>query len=405
MTSVTVNGNTYSDDGTSAKDMLDGGFRANFIPLVSDTVVDTAAKVAATAAQVAAATTQAGNAATSAASALAAPGTNATSATSVAVGLGSKSLTIQTGKSYVAGMNVVIADSVTPTNSMFGNITSYNSGTGALIVNVAQIAGSGTVAAWTISLAGPLSTGVFNALKGADIASAATINLDTASGNFLHVTGVTTITAITLASGAERTVVFDGALTLTYNATTLILPGASNILTAAGDTMNVRGDGAGNVRVTAYNRKNGYDINGAGDHKVVVSTGNGLGSTNTTIRRFTTTVINTGTAITYADSATLGASFTINESGIYFIQYSDIGPSVSSVILSISKNSTSGAPVTSANANTLAHGFNPLTTGSSNAIAYCVERLVVGDVIYPKANTNTTDASSTVHFTIVKVAL
>lgn len=104
-------------------------------------------------------------------------------------------------------------------------------------------------------------TNAQNEAKGADIASAATINLTTATGNLVHVTGTTTITAITLASGAERTVVFDGVLTLTHNATTLILPGGQNITTAAGDRMIVRGDGSGNARVIAYIPATGYPVN------------------------------------------------------------------------------------------------------------------------------------------------
>ena len=50
---------------------------------------------------------------------------------------------------------------------------------------------------------------------------------------------------------------------------------------------------------------------------------NGHGSTNTKIRRFATIYHYIGTAITYADSPTLGASFTINEFGIYAITYND----------------------------------------------------------------------------------
>jgi hypothetical protein len=59
-------------------------------------------------------------------------------------------------------------------------------------------------------------------------------------------------------------------------------------------------------------------------HEVMVSVGNGHGSSYQGIRRFTTTNLNVGTAITYADSATQGASFTINEEGLYAIQSSDI---------------------------------------------------------------------------------
>lgn len=51
--------------------------------------------------------------------------------------------------------------------------------------------------------------------------------------------------------------------------------------------------------------------------------GNGYGSTNTKIRRFLTVVTNQGSDITYTDSATLGASFTINKAGVYGISYSD----------------------------------------------------------------------------------
>jgi hypothetical protein len=54
-----------------------------------------------------------------------------------------------------------------------------------------------------------------------------------------------------------------------------------------------------------------------------VHTANGYGSTNTMIRRFTTVQQNIGTDITYTDSATLGALFTINASGIYAISFSD----------------------------------------------------------------------------------
>jgi hypothetical protein len=238
------------DDTSGTFGLAGGGHRTKFIPALTQ-VVNTAQKaVDASAASLASASA----AAVSAASASMAPSTGATSATSVAIGTGSKTFTIETGKNFVIGMNLIIASTANPANNMYGQVTAYTPGSGALVVNVTQVVGSGTIAAWTVSLSGPSLPTVINELKGTTIASASTINLDTASGNFLHVSGATTITAITLASGAERTVVFDGALTLTHNATTLILPGASNILTAAGDTMVVRGDGAGNTRVVTYTR-------------------------------------------------------------------------------------------------------------------------------------------------------
>lgn len=99
-----------------------------------------------------------------------------------------------------------------------------------------------------------------NEVKGADIASASTINLTTATGNFVHITGTTTITAITIPIGADRTVIFDGILTLTHGAG-LLLPGAANITTAANDRMVVRGDTAGAI-VVNYTKADGTTLKG-----------------------------------------------------------------------------------------------------------------------------------------------
>ena len=64
-------------------------------------------------------------------------------------------------------------------------------------------------------------------------------------------------------------------------------------------------------------------INISAPSSVRVSSANGYGSTNTKIRRFTNTQQNVGSDITYADSATLGALFTINANGNYAISYTD----------------------------------------------------------------------------------
>lgn len=112
------------------------------------------------------ATTQAGNAATSASNALLsenaaaasaltalnAPGTSATSTTSLTVGTGSKTLTIQTGKSIVPGMTIVVARTAAPANRMSGVVDSYNSGTGSLVFTSTGYDGSGTHTDWTVSL-------------------------------------------------------------------------------------------------------------------------------------------------------------------------------------------------------------------------------------------------------------
>jgi hypothetical protein len=98
-----------------------------------------------------------------------------------------------------------------------------------------------------------------SSFHGADIASAATVNLETATGDLVDVTGTTSITAITLSDGHERTVRFTGILTLT-NGASLVLPGGANITTAAGDFAVFRGYAAGVVRCVGYSKASGKAV-------------------------------------------------------------------------------------------------------------------------------------------------
>jgi hypothetical protein len=167
------------------------------------------------------------------------------SSTSNSVGTGAKTFTANTAKSWQPGMWVLIADTAAPsTNYMAGPVTSYNSGTGSLVVNVAVAVGSGTKTAWTISQSAPGGatlgansyTGTQSFAKGADVASAATTNVWTTDGNLVHVTGTTGITSLGTApqAGAFKLVIFDGVLTLTHSAN-LNLPDSENFTTEAGD--------------------------------------------------------------------------------------------------------------------------------------------------------------------------
>lgn len=83
----------------------------------------------------------------------------ATSTTSLTVGTGSQSLTIGTDKGFIPGMEVVLAYTATPTTRMAGTVTSYDAGTGALVVSVTSVQGSGTYTAWSI---GPAATVSFD---------------------------------------------------------------------------------------------------------------------------------------------------------------------------------------------------------------------------------------------------
>ncbi len=82
--------------------------------------------------------------------------------------------------------------------------------------------------------------------KATNIASATTTNIYTAKAEFIHITGTTTITSFGTASrpGEVRVLIFDGAALITHNASTLVVPGAANYTTVAGDVLIIRADTA-----------------------------------------------------------------------------------------------------------------------------------------------------------------
>jgi hypothetical protein len=159
-------GSTVTDDNNATTGLRDGGWKTRFVPCftqqvaVANYVVNTALTV------------------------LGGATTNSTSTTSLAIGTGSKSLTlVESGKAYIVGQYVVIASTASPSNNMVGQITSF-SGT-SLVVNVTTINGSGTISAWSISV--------------------------TSAGSYLSLTGGTMTGAITFAAGQT----FTGTLPLT----------------------------------------------------------------------------------------------------------------------------------------------------------------------------------------------
>ena len=121
---------------------------------------------------------------------------------------------------------------------------------------------------------GDTMRGALNWANAVTLPSASTVNIGAAASNYVVISGTTTITAFdTIAQGAMRWVRFSGALTLTYNATSLILPSSANITTAAGDEAVIVSEGSGNWRCLSYNKADGTPlVAGASGALTLIST-------------------------------------------------------------------------------------------------------------------------------------
>lgn len=145
------------------------------------------------------------------------------------------------------------------TDNALGSTTIKKSIGGALVALAPGDLIAGTIAEieYVSALAGYQLINPPTYSQGSDVASATTVNLDTTNGDYVSITGTTTITGITLAQGRERTVTFAGSLTLTHGAGLILKNKGSNILTAAGDSAVFRGEAAGVVRMVSYERASG----------------------------------------------------------------------------------------------------------------------------------------------------
>lgn len=139
--------------------------------------------------------------------------------------------------------------------------------------------------------------------QSANIASATTTDLSTATGGYNHITGSVTITSFgTGTAGHLHHLVFDGAPLITHNATSLILPGGANIQAAAGDVMLLRseGDGTGTGSIGTRWRCVGFTP------AITVSSGNPSNVISTP------TTINTDTSYIVASYLKIDSDLTIN---------------------------------------------------------------------------------------------
>lgn len=175
----TYNGTAYNSV-TNPGGLAQGGHIVNFVPALQD--VATAGQAAADAA------TAAG---------VQAARLSGTSASSVAVGTGSKTFTTQADKFFDVGSFVVVRSAAAPTtNWMYGQVSAY-SGT-SLTVDVQATGGAGTFTDWLISLSGARGiTGSTGPSGTVDIGTTTTLS----SGASATVTATGTSTARILSFG------------------------------------------------------------------------------------------------------------------------------------------------------------------------------------------------------------
>ena len=153
------------------------------------------------------------------------------------------------------------------------------------------------------------------------LASATSTDLGTMASNIGSITGTTTITGFGSSASTANPLYFlrfSGALTLTYNATSLILPGAANIATVAGDTAIVEYLGSGNWQVLNYAPASGTAVVSSGLDAV----GYGISNTGGTIALNPTTANNTlGGNVTMTTAGTYydGPSMAQGTSGTWFV--------------------------------------------------------------------------------------
>lgn len=238
------------------------------------------------------------------------------------------------------------------------------------------------------------------------------------SGSALSVTSKTTTYTATTADDVILADTSGGAWTLTLptavgnSGKTFIIrktDSSSNVLTIDGNSSETI-DGLTTRAVTKQgdyieiisDNSNWVSIKDFLTTQIRLYGNNGYGSTNTRIRRFSSTTENVGDAVTYADSAANGGSFTINIAGMYSINYSD----------TFSANTSLGLSLNSSQLTTDVYDITPAdrliisycSTGNGSCSVHWTGWLDAGDVVRAHATTTSAGVLPNIcSFTINKI--
>lgn len=189
------------------------------------------------------------------------------------------------------------------------------------------------------------------------LASATTTDIGAQNSLFVEITGTTTITGFGTTYNGPRFLRFTGILILTHNATTLNLPSAANITTAAGDTaIAVPNSTPNGWNVVHFQRASGAALSG-----VVLGAATSSGLTMATSRLLGRTTASTGAIeeISAAASLSLSAgSLGVADSGITTAKIADANITASK----LDGAQSGSAPIFAARAMAL---FNGTTTGTN----------------------------------------
>ena len=137
--------------------------------------------------------------------------------------------------------------------------------TSATAPTLEQYTGSAWVVIATLDVTQGIWTPPIGGGTATTITSAATTDLGTKPNSYLTISDTNTITGLgsSAVNNEISLVTFSGILTLTHNGTSLILPTASNITTAAGDSAGFVYLGGGNWRCLFYQTASGAPLSTA----------------------------------------------------------------------------------------------------------------------------------------------